>query len=140
MIGAFLTRMMVRRGCQYLNTREIDKFLNQWHEDAVFVYPGSTRASGKHHGKNNIRDWWQSFYEQFPSSHFTIKRLYIKNIMSLSASNQVALEWAVDVTNKYGDTYFNHGVSLIDIRVGRISRFEDFIFDLETLKKAWATN
>jgi len=140
MIGALLTRMMVRRGCAYLNTREIDKFLDQWREEAIFIYPGATRASGEHHGKNSIRQWWLTFYEQFPSSHFTTRRIYVKNILSLTASNQVALEWAVQVVTQRGDLFKNHGVSLVDIHNGRISRFEDFIFDLETLSKAWSSN
>lgn len=139
MIGALLTRIMVRRGCSYLNTREIDRFLSQWHEDAVFVYPGTTRVSGEHRGKEQIRKWWLGFYEQFPSSVFTTRRIYIKNIMSLTASNQIALEWGVHVTNRSGHSFKNHGVSLVDIHNGRIGRFEDFIFDLETLKDGWAS-
>lgn len=140
MIGALLTKMMVRRGCAYLNSREIDKFLNQWREDAVFIYPGKTRASGEHRGKAQIREWWLAFYEQFPSSNFTTRRIYIKNVMSITASNQVALEWAVQVRNQKGDSFNNHGVSLVDIYNGKIGRFEDFIFDLETLEKAWLSN
>src|SRR5512143_2845552 len=103
MIGALLTRMMVRRGCAYLNSREIDKFLDQWHGEAIFIYPGSTRASGVHHGKNNRRQWWLAFYEQFPSSHFTTRRIYVKSILSISASNQVALEWEVQVVTQGGE-------------------------------------
>lgn len=140
MIGALLTRMMVRRGCAYLNSREIDKFLKQWREDAVFVYPGETRASGEHCGKNRIREWWLAFYGQFPSSHFATRRIYIKDITAITASNQIALEWAVQVTNQLGESFKNHGVSLVDIHNGKISRFEDFIFDLKTLERAWASN
>ena len=77
------------------------------------------------------------FYEQFPKSQFIVKRIYIKNIMTLLASNQIALEWEVDVLNRQGESYHNHGVSLVDIRNAKITRFEDFIFDLETLKRAW---
>ena len=140
MIGAILTRLMVRRGCAYVNTREIDKFLKQWHEDAIFIYPGGTIASGEHRGKNNIREWWLRFYQQFPASAFTTRRIYIKNIMSITASNQIALEWGVEVKNHAGHSFKNHGVSLVDIYNGKISQFEDFIFDLETLKKAWSSN
>ena len=140
MIGALLTKMMVRRGCTHLNSRDINKFLKQWHEDAIFIYPGVTHASGEHHGRDQIRKWWSAFYKQFPSSIFTTQRIYIKNIMSVTATNQVALEWSVRVKNQSGDMFNNHGVSLVDIYKGKINRFEDFIFDLETLKRAWEPN
>ena len=140
MIGALLTRAMVRRGCSYLNTRELDKFMDQWREDAIFIYPGGTRAGGEHVGKDQIRNWWLSFYGQFPSSTFTTRRIYINNIMSMTASNQVALEWSVQVKNQSGKAFNNHGVSLVDIHNGKISLFEDYIFDLQTLAEAWLSN
>ena len=140
MIGALLTRVMVRRGCSNLNSRELDKFMDQWREDAVFIYPGDTRASGEHAGKDKIRNWWLVFYRQFPSSTFTTRRIYINNIMSMAASNQVALEWTVQVENQSGQVFNNRGVSLVDIHNGKIRRFEDYIFDLQTLADAWSSN
>jgi len=139
-IGALLVKLKARTGCAYLNSREIDKFLRDWRDDAVFIYPGSTAVSGQHKGKSTIREWWMKFYDQFSQSHFTTKGIYIRNTMSFMPSNQMAIEWEVDVMTKSGDTFHNHGVSLVNIRNGKIVRFEDFIFDLKTLEKAWSSN
>jgi len=139
MIGALLTRLMVRRGCRHLNTRDLDAFLKQWHENAVFIYPGSTPASGEHRGKDAIRAWWLNFYDHFPASRFTTGRLYIKNITSLTASNEVALEWSVTVTTRNGVDISNRGVSLIDISRGKIARFQDFIDNHQALQEAWSS-
>ena len=140
MIGALLARMKTRKGCSCLNSRELDKFFKDWRDDAVFIYPGSTSVSGEHKGKKSIRKWWMTFYEQFPESYFTIKGIYIRNIMSFLPSNQIAIEWEVDVKNNKGDRFHNHGVSLVTVQNGKITRFEDYIFDLETLRKAWSSS
>lgn len=139
MLGALLARMKTRQGCSYLNSRELEKFLKDWRDDAAFIYPGSTSVSGEHIGKKSIRKWWMTFYEQFPESYFTVKGIYIRNIMSLLPSNQMAIEWEVDVKNKTAESFHNHGVSLVTIRNSKITRFEDYIFDLETLRKAWSS-
>ena len=139
MIGALLVKMKGRAGGAYLNSREIDKFLKDWRDDAVFVYPGSTPVSGVHRGKKRIRQWWMTFYEQFPTSHFTTNGVYVKNIMSFLPSNKMAIEWEVQVTNKDGEDFNNKGVSLVTIQGGRIARFEDFISDQTTLERAWST-
>jgi ketosteroid isomerase-like protein len=138
MIGALLVKMKGRAGGVYLNSREIDKFLRDWRDDAVFVYPGSTPVSGIHQGKERIRQWWMTFYEQFPTSHFTTKGVYVKNILSFLLSNKMAIEWEVQVTNRGGDSFHNQGVSLVTVQNGKIVRFEDYIFDQETLERAWS--
>lgn len=140
MIGALLVKSKARKGCVYLNSREIDKFLRDWREDAVFIYPGTTPVSGQHSGKKSIQEWWLKFYDRFPHSHFTIRAIYVKNGLSFLPSNQIALEWEVDVATKTGKTFHNHGVSLVDVRNGKIVRFEDFFFDAETQKRAWSSN
>jgi ketosteroid isomerase-like protein len=140
MLGALLARRKARTGSSYLNSREIDKFLKDWRDDAVFIYPGSTSVSGEHKGKRSIRLWWMTFYEQFPESHFTTKGIYIRNIMTFLPSNQIAIGWEVDVKNITGNRFHNHGVSIVNIQNGKITRFEDYIFDLETLEKAWSSN
>jgi len=139
MLGALLVRRKARTGCSYLNSREIDNFLKDWRDDAVFVYPGTISVSGEHKGKISIRQWWMTFFEQFPESHFTIKGIYIRNIMSFLPSNQITIEWEVDVKNMHGDRFHNKGVSLVTIRNGEITRFEDYIFDHVTLGVAWSS-
>lgn len=139
MIGALLVKIKGRAGGVYLNTREIDKFLRDWRDDAVFIYPGTTAVSGTHKGKKRIREWWMNFYEQFPQSHFTTNGIYIRNIFSVLPSNQMAIEWEVDVTNRTGDEFHNRGVSLVTIKNAKIVRFEDYIFDQKLLEQAWSS-
>ena len=139
MIGALLVKMKGKAGGVYLNSRDLDKFLKDWRDDAVFVYPGSTPVSGVHQGKERIRQWWMNFYEQFPTSHFTTKGVYVKNILSLLPSNKMAIEWEVHITNRDGDSFHNQGVSLVTIQTGKIVRFEDYISDHKTLEIAWAS-
>lgn len=136
MVGAVLTRMMARRGCECLDARDVDRFLSQWQEDAIFICPGATRVSGEHMGRRRVREWCLTFCEQFPQSHFSTGGMHLKNIVAMTASNPVAIEWEVLVRSRFGESFTNHGISLGDILHGRIRRFEDFVFDLGTAEKA----
>ncbi len=140
MIGALLVRMKARQGCALLNSRDVDEFLRDWRDDARFIYPGLTAVSGEHRGKKSIKDRWIKFYDQFPESHFTIRRIYVDRIMSFLPSNRIAVEWEVEVTTRNRDKLHNHGVSLVNIHNGKIQTFEDIIADIETLEKAWSSN
>lgn len=137
MLGAVLTRMMARRGCNLMNSRQVDRMLTDWAEDAEFIYPGSTRASGRHRGKGEVHRWWTAFFAHFPESHFNIKTLYVDKLLSMTASNRLAVEWEVVVRDQQGREFRNHGVSLVDVQGGKVVRFEDFIFDQEALARAW---
>jgi ketosteroid isomerase-like protein len=54
MIGALIAKSKVTSSYDLLNSRDIKKFLANWHDDATWIYPGNVSASGEFRGKQAI--------------------------------------------------------------------------------------
>ena len=93
--------------------------------------------SGKHHGVENIRKWWEKFFIQFPESKFTCNRVLIKNCFAFGASNEIALDWSVVAMSKDQKKFTNSGVSIVQIKRGKIVHFKDYFFSTAELSEAW---
>ena len=50
MIGAILAKRGVAAGYEAMNRCDLAGIMADWHEDAVFTYPGDLPASGKFEG------------------------------------------------------------------------------------------
>ncbi len=60
-----------------MNSRDLDKLLNDWLDDAVFTYPEILLPVESIEAKSSIRNWWLKFHEQCPKSNFTTKAIYV---------------------------------------------------------------
>ena len=137
MIGTLIAKSKIRTGFSNLNNHDIDKFLTDWAEEAIFVYPGNISMSGEHRGKKAIGDWFKTFMVQFPNIKFTIKHVCVQSIFDLTGTNNIAVEWDVNLTNKDGKEIQNSGVTTLELRMGKVILVRDYIFYLERVKEAW---
>jgi len=137
MIGAIISKKVVKSAFDSINRRDISAFLAKWSEDATFIYPGNLSVSGKIKGKKAIERWFQRFMEQFPNVKFTLKNVYVQNIFALGSTNVLAAEWDITGTNREGKAFRNSGVTIINVKKGKAILVRDYIFDLEMLKEAW---
>ena len=67
MIGALIAKSKVTSSYDLLNSRDITKFLANWHDESTFVYPGNISASGEFKGKKAIEEFFQKLFDQFPT-------------------------------------------------------------------------
>jgi hypothetical protein len=96
-------------------------------------------GSGTFTGKAAIEGWSRQWFDQFPSTHFGIKDIYVKSIFGFR-TNTVAVHWDIQVTNRYGRAGKDSGVSVIEIKGGTALRSTDFIFDQgDNFKSLWET-
>lgn len=137
MLGAVIMKLKAGSGFKHLNNRDLSSFMRDWDDNAIFEYPGDISMSGKHHGVENIKKWWEKFFVQFPKSRFTCNKILIKNCFALGPSNEIALDWSVVTVNKEQKKFTNTGVSLIQIRRGKIVYFKDYFFSTNNLSEAW---
>jgi len=138
MLGAMIMKSKASSGFLKLNQRDISSFMDDWRDDAVFIYPGNISVSGEHKGKEKITAWWKYFMNQFPEVRFTCKSVFIKNIYAIGPTNEIALHWEVSTKDKEGNDFKNAGMSLVKVKNGKIQYFKDYIFDLDTVRKAWS--
>jgi len=137
MIGAIIAKSKVRSAFAALNRRDLPGFFSGWAEDATFFYPGNISASGKMEGKKVIEEWFRKYLDQFPKLNFTLKSVSVQNIFAFGGTNTVAVEWDMNLTNREGKDFQYSGVTVINIKKGKVVLVRDFIFDTEVLKKAW---
>ena len=83
MLGALIMKVTAASGFKAVNNRDIDTFLKDWHQDAVFIYPGKSSMSGEFSGIDVVRDWWEKFFARFQDVRFVCKGVYIKNFLAL---------------------------------------------------------
>jgi len=137
MIGAAILKIVMGSGTNVMNERDVEKILEHWRDDAVMIYPGDTIVSGRTEGKEALRKFFSNFMTQFPKMEFSIDETYIRNMFALGFSNTVASEFSVKYTNKHGETFENKGVTVIEVKGGKVKQIRDYYFDVEKLNKAW---
>ncbi len=137
MIGAIIAKSKVSSAFDALNRRDLPAFLSGWAENAIFFYPGNISVSGKMEGKKAIEGWFRKYLDQFPTLIFTLKNVCVQNIFAFGGTNVIAVEWDINLTNREGKDFQNSGVTIVNVKKGRVILVRDYIFDTEVLKKAW---
>jgi ketosteroid isomerase-like protein len=141
MIGALVARKALAGAFDALNRHDLPKFMSAWREDGVFVYPGEIRESGTFQGKSAVEGWFRHFLDQFPSIRFDIQDLCVRNIFDLSGTNVIAVHWNIQLTNREGRVGQNSGVTVVNIKRGKVFLVKDFIFDLgDNFKRNWSAS
>lgn len=138
MIGALIAKSKVTSSYDLLNSRDITKFLANWHDESTFVYPGNISASGEFKGKKAIEEFFQKLFDQFPTFKITPKNVCVKNVLDFVGTNVVTVEWVEENINKGGNKVRFGGVTVITLKFGKATHAKDYIFATdEELKKAW---
>lgn len=138
MIGAIIAKKKIRSAFANLNRRDLPAFLANFAEDCIYVVPGNISVSGTIKGKKNIEEWWRKFMEQFPKVMFTLKNVCVQNIFAFSGTNTVTAEWDDALVNREGkECPGEHGVTVANIRKGRIVLLSVYKLDTELMREAW---
>lgn len=130
MIGALIAKKSIADAFHAMDRHDLAAFMFAWRDDAVFIYAGEIYASGTFEGKVAIEGWFRKFFEQFPKIHFDIQDICVKNIFAMSGTNVVSVHWNIYLTNREGRVGQNSGVTILNIKGGKVVRVKDFIFDL----------
>jgi ketosteroid isomerase-like protein len=129
MIGTVIAKKKVYAGYECLNRGDVHSFISSWDDDAVFVFPGTIRASGSVKGKQAIETWFRNFCIQFPGIHFEVKRICAERPCDMIGTNVLTAVWDIDLANKEGQTIHNSGVTVITLRRGKVIHAQDYIFN-----------
>ena len=137
MIGAIITKALVRKSFGNFSRRNLDRFLANWAEDATIVYPPNLAVGGETRGKEAIREWYRKDWEQFPRESFNVENVCVENIFALGGTNTVTVEWSVKGQNRDKEEFTNRGVSIIHLIRGKVTLMRVFMFDTDTAKRVW---
>ncbi len=137
MIGAVIAKRMARSSFDALNRRDLAKVVAGWAEDATWTFPGNVPISGETKGKKAIEAGFVKWMGQYPKIHFTVKEVFVSNIFALGATNNIAVEWDIDVTNRKGREFHNSGVTIVRAKGGKAVAVKEYIFNTDLMKEAW---
>ncbi len=139
MIRAVVARKAIASAFEAMNRHDLPKFMSAWRDDGVFIYPGEIPASGTFRGKSAVEGWFRDFFEQFPGIQFDVQDICVRNIFALTGTNVVAVHWSIHLTNRQGRVGENSGVTVINVKGGKVILVKDFIFDLgENFRLNWS--
>jgi ketosteroid isomerase-like protein len=139
MIGALIAKKAIADAFNAMNRHDLVKFMSAWRDDGEFIYPGEIPASGTFRGKGAVESWFRNFFDQFPKIEFDVQDICVRNIFAFSGTNVVAVHWIIRLTNREGRAGQNSGVTVINIKRGKVIHVKDFIFDLgENFRHNWS--
>lgn len=139
MIGAILAKRGVARGYDAMNQRDVPAIMADWHDDAVFIYPGDIPASGTYKGKDVIEAWFHRYFEQFQEVRFEVHDICVRDIFDLVGNNVLIGHWDVRVTNREGQTGGWSGVSVFTLEQGKVVALKDIFFDTgDEFRRCWS--
>jgi len=137
MIAGYIIRKAVKDGFEATNQHDLPKVVSAYHDDATLIMPGEIPLSGTFKGKAAIEGWYRKWFDQFPSIHFDIKDIFVKSIFGLR-TNTVVVHYDYQETTRDGRVGKNSGVTVIEIKEGKVFLYKDFIFDQgENFKLMW---
>jgi ketosteroid isomerase-like protein len=138
MYGAILAKRGVTKGYDAMNRRDLPAIMADWHENAVFTYPGDLPESGTFEGRGVIEAWFRRYLEQFSEVRFEVHDVCVRNLFDLVGNNVVIGHWTVQVTNRKGQTGTWCGVSVFTLRLGKVVALKDIIFDVGAeFRRSW---
>jgi ketosteroid isomerase-like protein len=139
MLGAILAKQAGKSGFDLLNKGDLETSMKGWSDDCIWIYPGKVKAGGTYTGKDQVRNWYDNFFKQFPKRNFTLKHIAIDNIFDLVGNNTVIARWDLETTNKDGFKSSNSGVTVLKIKGSKVTFGEDFMktTDGDDYRKAW---
>ena len=137
MIGAIIGKKMVRSQYDRLNRGDIETFMAGIADDATFIYPGNVSVGGEIKGKKAIDEWFHKLMEHYSKISITLKNVFVTDVLALGSTNTFAVEWDEISTNRDGKDFQFSGVTIIEVTRGKATRIQEYVFDIDILKKAW---
>lgn len=119
MVGALLMKRAVAKGYAAVDRQDLDAIADQFHEDAVFEFPGQTMMSGRYEGRPAIRAWFERWFAAMPETRFALRHVSVVNPFAVTASNVVHAEWDLDEVDREGHRYHITGVTTWVVERGK---------------------
>lgn len=107
-----------------LNTRNLDRLHEILDAEAVFYFPGTNPL----HGPQRIETFLKILFRRFPRLDFTTGRL-------IADETCAAEEWTNQGEGRTGAPYSNAGVTVVELKNGRIIYMSDTFKDTSFVMK-----
>jgi len=137
MIGAVMAKKVARSSFDALNRRDLVKVTTDLAEDGTWTFPGNVPISGETQGKKAIEAAMANWMAHYPKINFTVKEVFVSNIFAMGATNNIAVEWDIALTNLKGKEFHNSGVSIMRVKGGKAVAIKEYLFNTGILNDGW---
>ena len=110
----------IRAFFETFNQRDLDKMDSLFSPDAQFYFPKTQPLIGK----KRILKFFNVLFRQYPRLNFDIQRIIIED-------QQAAIHWTNQGKTRRNAPYENEGVTIMELRDGKIIFISDFFKDTE---------
>jgi ketosteroid isomerase-like protein len=107
-----------------MNTRNLDRLHEILDPEAVFYFPGTKPLNGP----SKIEGFLKILFRSYPRLEFTTGRV-------IAEANRAAVEWTNEGEDRKGTPYTNAGVTVVELRNGRIVYMSDTFKDTSFASK-----
>jgi ketosteroid isomerase-like protein len=135
MFGAILLQQWTKANFSRLVARkDVDAIMRGWSDDGVLEMPGTSAMSGRFEGKAAVRAWVARWFDSTTAIDFDVKRIALTNTLALGfGTNDVMIEWEVHETSKSGAAIRARGITVWELRGGKLAAARDYFFDPSVL-------
>jgi ketosteroid isomerase-like protein len=138
MIGALMAKKAARDAFAAMNRHDLDAFMAAWGAQPVFEFPGESILGGRYEGRDQVRAWFQRWWDRFPSTTFELRSVSVDNIMAMGGTNTIHVEWDLTETDRKGRTVKVAGITALEARGGKVVHVRDYLFNPDVIAEAWA--
>ncbi len=114
------SEVFIRKFFEVFNQRDLDKMEELLSPEAEFYFPKTQPLIGK----NRILKFLSILFRQYPRLRFDIQRIIVDD-------DNAAIHWTNEGKNKRDVPYQNEGVTIMELRDGKIIFISDFFKDTE---------
>lgn len=137
MIGAVMAKRVARSSFDALNRRDLSKITANLAEDGTWIFPGNVPISGETKGKKAVEAAMANWMKHYPKINFTVKEVFVSNIFAIGATNNIAVEWDIVLSNLKGKEIRNSGVTIIKVKSGKTVAIKEYLFNTDILNDGW---
>jgi ketosteroid isomerase-like protein len=120
----FDARTAARRVFEAMNARDLDPLADAMHEDAEFHFPGAEPLRGP----KAIARFLKILLRRFPDLEFETGRI-------IAEGDRAAVEWTNAGRDRAGEAYRNAGVTVLELRAGKIAYMSDTFKDTAAFRR-----
>jgi ketosteroid isomerase-like protein len=137
MIGALLLRASVPRAFAAQSRMDIDAMAKTWADDIVMEWSGPSVLAGRFEGKEAVAAAFRRDFSQLAASHIEAVGIALTRPYALGLSNTMYVSFVAEVTTKDGRSGRVEGVSVSEIRRGKVSAIRNHYLDPTVIDALW---
>ncbi len=130
MIGALLLQQSLRPELERaVDSHDVDAIMRLWADDGLLEYGGTHTMAGTFGGTEEVRGWFQRWFEGTAEVHVRVGRVAVARPWALGLSNTLLFEAHLEERLPAGPTVETDAVVVATLRRGKVVHVKTYPYD-----------